>query len=98
MVIRCILLIAFTFAFLVLVPSHGFSQVSGRALGFVKSEVAKDKSLEQELMRLNKQFIQYELRSDVAAMDSSLSDDYTYTHTNGWIETRSEYLNDYKTG
>jgi hypothetical protein len=58
----------------------------------------KTGSVEQEIMKLEKGWIDAWLKHDAAFMDRILADDYTSTDENGTVFTRTEILEQVKTG
>jgi len=63
-----------------------------------KPEQPKTGSAEQKIMKLEKGWIDAWLKHDAAFMDGILADDYTSTDENGTVLTRTEYLEQAKTG
>lgn len=47
---------------------------------------------DQEVLKMNSECNDAELRGDVAAMDKCETDDFTHTHANGMVEHKAEYL------
>jgi hypothetical protein len=47
---------------------------------------------DQEVLKINAECNDAELRGDVKAMDACETDDFTHTHANGMVEHKAEYL------
>lgn len=47
---------------------------------------------DQEVLKINSECNDAELRGDVAAMDMCETPDFTHTHANGMVEHKAEYL------
>ena len=47
---------------------------------------------DQEVLKVNAECNDAELRGDIAAMDKCETDDFTHTHANGQVEHKAEYL------
>lgn len=47
---------------------------------------------DQEVLKINAECNDAELRADVAAMGSCETEDFTHTHANGMVEHKAEYL------
>ena len=81
-----VLLSAFGCAF---VFATGFS-FAGRAAAS-RPDDAKA-GADQEVLKINAQCNDAELRADVPAMDACETDDFTHTHANGMVEHKAEFL------
>jgi hypothetical protein len=53
---------------------------------------------EQQLIKLNEHLVAAEVRRDMNALDDLFTADYVHVHTNGWVESRADFLNDFKSG
>ena len=62
------------------------------------SDLAAGRSAEQEIRAMEKLWNESRARGDVAALGALLADDWTVTHGDGTINTKSEYLADLKSG
>jgi ketosteroid isomerase-like protein len=84
------LLSAFGCAF---VFATGFSFV-GRAVRALAASGPDDAKAgaDQEVLKINAQCNDAELRADVPAMDACETDDFTHTHANGMVEHKAEFL------
>ncbi|MGB5172434.1 MAG: nuclear transport factor 2 family protein [Eudoraea sp.] len=49
-------------------------------------------TLKQEVLKAQSVRFSAMIEADIEKLNEMLADDLTYTHTNGWIETKSEYL------
>jgi len=47
---------------------------------------------DQEVLKINAECNDAELRGDIAAMDNCETPDFTHTHANGMVEHKAEYL------
>ncbi len=85
-----VLLFAFGFAF---VFATGFS-FAGRAVRTLAASLPDDAKAgaDQEVLKINAQCNDAELRADVPAMDACETDDFTHTHANGMVEHKAEFL------
>lgn len=85
-----VLLSAFGFAF---VFATGFS-FAGRAVRTLAASLPDDAKAgaDQEVLKINAQCNDAELRADVPAMDACETDDFTHTHANGMVEHKAEFL------
>jgi ketosteroid isomerase-like protein len=77
-VLLCALVLAFGFAF------------AGRS--FAATPAGDAKAADQEVLKINAECNDAELRGDVAAMDACETSDFTHTHANGMVEHKAEYL------
>ena len=75
---------------LVLVAFLVFSQVIAFA--------AQDSKAEQAIRKLDEQRIAALLQPDYPTLERIMSDDFTYTHSSGQVQTKAELLGDFKSG
>ncbi len=47
---------------------------------------------EKEIRQLENHRLQAMIQADTSALDSILADDLTYTHTNGWVDTKEQFI------
>jgi hypothetical protein len=47
---------------------------------------------------MNSQLVDAEVRRDMRALNTLLADNYVHVHTNGWVESRGDFLNDFESG
>jgi ketosteroid isomerase-like protein len=59
---------------------------------------AQDSKVEQAIRRLDEQRIAALLQPDFPALERIMSDDFTYTHSSGQVQTKAELLADFKSG
>ena len=83
-----VLLSAFGCAF---VFATGFSFAGRAARAASRPDDAKA-GADQEVLKINAQCNDAELRADVPAMDACETDDFTHTHANGMVEHKAEFL------
>jgi ketosteroid isomerase-like protein len=57
-----------------------------------------DNAAEQQIIRLRKELAAAELRGDVSFLQDLFADEYTHLHADGRLETKTEYLNRFKSG
>src|SRR5260370_2439280 len=71
----------------------GFS-FAGKAPDVLAAARPADAKVEadQEVLKINAECNDAELRGDVAAMDNCETADFTHTHANGMVEHKAEYL------
>ena len=87
---NCVLLRALTYS-LVFVVAFPFNGRASRALAATPADDAKAEA-DQEILKINAECNDAELRGDVAAMDNCETPDFTHTHANGMVEHKAEYL------
>jgi ketosteroid isomerase-like protein len=85
-----LLVCAFSCA-LVLAAGFPFAGRVGRALAATPPANAKADA-DQEVLKINAECNDAELRGDVAAMGTCETEDFTHTHANGSVEHKAEYL------
>jgi Domain of unknown function (DUF4440) len=85
-----VLLSAFGCAFL-FATGFVFAGRAVRALAAGRPDDAKA-GADQEVLKINAQCNDAELRADVPAMDACETDDFTHTHANGMVEHKAEFL------
>lgn len=61
-------------------------------------EAKTDESPEKELRRLEQQRVEALVRADVATLDRILSDDLSYIHSSGKLDTKAEFIDSIKSG
>jgi ketosteroid isomerase-like protein len=76
---------------LVFVVAFSFNGRAGRALARTPAGDAKAEA-DQEVLKINAECNDAELRGDVAVMDNCETPDFTHTHANGMVEHKAEYL------
>ncbi|MGH9644532.1 MAG: nuclear transport factor 2 family protein [Terriglobales bacterium] len=54
------------------------------------------KQIEQQLIDMNRELVSVEVRRDMVALNDLLTPDYVHVHTNGWVESRADFLDDFK--
>jgi ketosteroid isomerase-like protein len=59
---------------------------------------AQGSNSEQAIRKLDEQRIAALTQPDFAVLDRLLSDDFTYTHSSGQVQTKAEFLGDFKAG
>jgi hypothetical protein len=74
-----------------LVFAAGFPFGGSRALAATSPGDAKAEA-DEEVLKINAECNDAELRGDVAAMDNCETPDFTHTHANGMVEHKAEYL------
>jgi len=55
-------------------------------------------STEQQLIKTNEELVGAEVRRDMTVLNDLFTDNYVHVHTNGWVESRTDFLNDFKSG
>lgn len=61
--------------------------------------LAKDKkSVEQEVLKLEQQWVDALIKADVAALEKLYTDDLTYTHSNGSVDNKRSYIEKIRSG
>jgi len=85
-VLLCALSSAFLFVGGLLFVGRG-----GRALAAIPPADGKAEA-DQEVLKMNAECNDAELRGDVAAMDNCETPDFTHIHANGMVEHKAEYL------
>ena len=61
--------------------------------------LAKDKnSVEQEVLNLEKQWVDALIKGDTAFLEKFYTDDLTYTHSNGLLDSKRSYIDKLKSG
>lgn len=53
---------------------------------------------EQQLIKMNEGLVAAEVRRDFNALNEMFAADYVHVHTNGWVESRADFLKDFETG
>ena len=86
-----VLLCAFSCALVVLAAGFPFAGQAGRALAAMPPADAKADA-DQEVLKVNAECNDAELRGDVSAMGNCETEDFTHTHANGMVEHKAEYL------
>src|SRR5260370_2036613 len=76
---------------LVFAAGFSFAGRASRALAAIPPGDAKADA-DQEVLKMNAECNDAELRGDVAAMDNCETADFTHTHANGMVEHKAEYL------
>lgn len=76
---------------LVFVAGLPFAGQAGRVLAATPPADAKADT-DQEVLKINAECNDAELRGDVSAMGNCETDDFTHTHANGMVEHKTEYL------
>jgi ketosteroid isomerase-like protein len=76
---------------LVFVAGFLFAGSAPRPLAASPAGDAKAQA-DQEVLKINAECNDAELRGDVAAMDKCETPDFTHTHANGMVEHKAEYL------
>ncbi len=76
---------------LVFAAGFPFAAHASRALAATPPGDAKADA-DQEVLKMNAECNDAELRGDVAAMDNCETSDFTHTHANGMVEHKAEYL------
>ena len=61
-----------------------------------QSKDRRDKDLQQELMRLQREQFEAEDKRDIAALDRILSDDFFFTAPNGAVSNKKKFIEDVK--
>ena len=51
---------------------------------------------EKQIKELEKERFRAMIKVDIASLDRILADDLTYTHTNGWLQTKEELMSSLK--
>ena len=72
----------------------------GIALVFVLSGTfaAQNEKVEQAIRKLDEQRIAALTQPDIPALERMMTDDFTYTHSSGQVQTKAEFLGDFKSG
>ena len=72
----------------------------GIALVFVLSGTfaAQNAKVEQAIRKLDEQRIAALTQPDIPALERMMTDDFTYTHSSGQVQTKAEFLGDFKSG
>jgi ketosteroid isomerase-like protein len=76
---------------LVFLPKFLFAAKPGNVLVAAQAGDAKSQD-DREVLKMNAECNDAELRADVAAMDSCETDDFTHTHANGMVEYKTGYI------
>ncbi len=67
-------------------------------LAFVISASAQTNKIEQDILQLEKEWVEALVKADVAALERIYSDSLTYTHSNSNTDTKAEYITNLKAG
>lgn len=86
------------FGALMLLPGYCLGQNSAKPLFFAKSDAANDKDMEQQLIKLDKEFAAAEVRADTVAVDSLLADDFILVHAHSGPQRKAALLDELKSG
>jgi ketosteroid isomerase-like protein len=72
----------------------------GIALVFVLSGTiaAQNEKVEQAIRKLDEQRIAALTQPDFPVLERMMTDDFTYTHSSGQVQTKAEFLGDFKSG
>jgi len=72
----------------------------GASLLFVLSVTlaAQNANDEQAIRKLDEQRIAALTQPDIPALERMMTDDFTYTHSSGQVQTKAEFLGDFKSG
>jgi ketosteroid isomerase-like protein len=72
----------------------------GIALVFVLSGTiaAQNEKVEQAIRKLDEQRIAALTQPDIPVLERMMTDDFTYTHSSGQVQTKAEFLGDFKSG
>ena len=81
------------FGALMLLPGFCLGQNSVTPLPFAKSDAAKDKDVEQQLIKLDQEVATAVGRADTAALDRLLTDDFIIIHTHSTSDRKAAFLN-----
>jgi len=76
---------------LVFALGFSFAGKPGNAAAAARASDAKAKD-DQEVLKMNAECNDAELRADLAAMGACETDDFTHTHASGQVEYKTEYL------
>lgn len=57
---------------------------------------AQESKAEQEIRKVDQERVAALLRADVPMLEKFMTDDFTYTHSNGATQTKTEFLSDMK--
>lgn len=68
------------------------------AVGIGVGGQAKPGGAEQEVMQAESERVRAAIARDTAALDRLLSDDLTYAHSSGWVETKAQFIESIRTG
>jgi ketosteroid isomerase-like protein len=79
-----------------LVPGVCFGQ--GTTRSFAPGDTAKDKGIEEQIAKMTEEVVAAEVREDAAAMNRFFTENYTHTHAAGKIQTKAEFIADFKPG
>ncbi len=67
--------------------------------GKVKQEPSRhNDETEKAIRQLENRRFHAMIEADTAALDTILADDLTYTHTNGWVDTKEQFIGWLETG
>jgi uncharacterized protein (TIGR02246 family) len=62
------------------------------------SAFAQQSAAEQAILKLEQQWADAVIKADVATLDKLYTDDLTYTHSSGRVDTKASYIDSLKTG
>ena len=79
-----------------LVPGACFGQGAARSFAF--GDTAKDKSMEQQILKMTEEVLAAEVREDSAAMERFFTENYTHTHSVGRVESKAQFIAAFKPG
>ena len=71
---------------------HGFLLMMLLALSQSAAYGAERSKAEQEIRKLDDQRLAAVLKEDIPMLDHLMTDDFTYTHTSGDIDTKADFL------
>ena len=74
---------------LLVMPSPSFGR---------QASAVRDKDLENDVLKAEEDLAQAEIHADVSAIDRLSADNYTHTHGDGFVESKTDYISDVRTG
>jgi hypothetical protein len=58
----------------------------------------QDGPVAHEVMKINEELVSAEVRRDISVLNVLFADDYVHVHSNGWVESRADFLSDFESG
>ena len=83
---------------LMLLPGASFGQEAVRVAAKDIGTKTAEKATDQQLMKMTQDLVAAEVREDQPAMEQVLTASYTHTHAAGRLQSRVEFMADFKPG
>jgi hypothetical protein len=80
-----------------LVAVFGF-MIEGQSVIASRFAKSNDDDIKSQLINLNEKLVGAEVRRDMSVLDDRLTDNYVHVHTNGWVESKTDFLADFSSG